>query len=265
MSDDEAAHLEKCLVELAACEQEMDLAEKDAEVYRINKTQKIYESRREILKRIPQFWYIVLAENDDFAEYLAPEDLQYLETITDVYVRHKVVDSGDIKHYRDFSITISFEDKASKEHPIISTQEVIKHFTTMLAEGEEKLVSEPVLVEWPQELASINPKEIKKLADGSDLSKEQKKNYRAGMRSLFAWFDWTGAKPGKEFRSGDDLARLILDNIFPYAVKYYTEALPNDDDDEFDSSEEGEELDISDDEEAGEDEQPGPKRQKTVK
>lgn len=258
MSDDEAANLEKCLVELASCEQEMDQAEKDAEVYRIKNTQKIYESRRQILKRIPQFWYIVLAENDDFAEYLAPEDLQYLETITDVYIHHKVVDTGDVKHYRDFSITISFEDKASEDHAIIIKQEITKHFSTVMEDGEEKLVSEPAAVEWPHDLGSINPKLIKKRADGGDLSKDEKKNYRAGMRSLFAWFDWTGARPRKEFRSGDDLARLILDNIFPYAVKYYTEALPNDDDDEFDSSEEGEELDISDD-----DSEPEPKKQKT--
>ena len=64
------------------------------------------------------------------------------------------------------------------------------------------------------------------------------------MKSFFAFFAWTGKKPGKEFRNGEELARLIVDDVYPYAVKDYTEALRGDDDDEFTS--EGEELDISD-------------------
>lgn len=253
-SDQEAVHLEKCLINLADCEQKMDKAEKEAEIFRINKTQKIYEERRQILSNIPQFWYIVLAENDDFAEYITVDDLQYLETITDVYVHYKVADTNDIEHFKDFTITIAFKDSGSEEHPIIQTQEVTKHFATIIEDGEEKITSEPVDVIWPKALDNINPKLIKTQSKGQ-LSVEDKKNYRSGMKSFFAWFNWTGTNPGKEFRNGEDLARLISENLFPYAVKYYTEALPNgeqDEEEDFSDSEEGEELDISDEDEENE-------------
>lgn len=242
--------LEKCLIWLADCEQEMDKAEVDASVYRIRKTQSIYKKRREILTQIPQFWYIVLAENDDFPDYVRNEDLKYIEYITDIYVHYKVADSNTSENPRDFSITVSFKDEENDE-PLISTQEVTKHFHSYVEDGEEKLSSSPVSIEWPAELNDINPILIKK-NKGKELSANDKKNYRLGMKSFFSWFSWTGEKPGKEFRNGEDLARLIIDDLFPYAVKYYTEALPGNDMDDEDSSE-GEELDISEDDDEDED------------
>ncbi|CUM46205.1 uncharacterized protein AC631_00020 [Debaryomyces fabryi] len=234
--------LEQYLIGLAECEQEMDKAEIDASVYRIRKTQSIYKKRRQILTQIPQFWYIVLAENDDFPDYVTSDDLKYIEYITDIYVHYKVADSESSENPRDFSITVSFKDDENDE-PLVATQEITKHFHSYIEDGEEKLSSSPVSVEWPKELSEINPTLIKK-NKGKDLSSEDKKNYRLGMKSFFSWFSWTGTKPGKEFRSGDDLTRLVIDDLFPYAVKYYTEALPGDELDDEDSSE-GEELDIS--------------------
>lgn len=236
--------LEQYLIGLAECEQEMDKAEIDASVYRIRKTQSIYKKRRQILTQIPQFWYIVLAENDDFPDYVTGDDLKYIEYITDIYVHYKVADSESSENPRDFSITVAFKDDENDES-LVPTQEVTKHFHSYIEDGEEKLSSSPVAVEWPNELSEINPTLIKK-NKGKDLSSEDKKNYRLGMKSFFSWFTWTGTKPGKEFRNGDDLTRLIIDDLFPYAVKYYTEALPGDDLDDDDSSE-GEELDISED------------------
>lgn len=234
--------LEQYLIGLAECEQEMDKAEIDASVYRIRKTQSIYKKRRQILTQIPQFWYIVLAENDDFPDYVTSDDLKYIEYITDIYVHYKVADSESSENPRDFSITVAFKDDENDE-PLVATQEITKHFHSYIEDGEEKLSSSPVSVEWPKELSEINPTLIKK-NKGKDLSSEDKKNYRLGMKSFFSWFSWTGTKPGKEFRSGDDLTRLVIDDLFPYAVKYYTEALPGDELDDEDSSE-GEELDIS--------------------
>lgn len=234
--------LEQCLIGLADCEQEMDKAEIDASVYRIRRTQSIYKKRRQILTQIPQFWYIVLAENDDFPDYVSGDDLKYIEYITDIYVHYKVADTESSENPRDFSITVAFKDDENGE-PLVPTQEVTKHFHSFIEDGEEKLSSSPVAVKWPTELKEINPTLIKQ-NKGKDLSSEDKKNYRLGMKSFFSWFNWTGTKPGKEFRSGDELTRLIIDDLFPYAVKYYTEALPGDGLDDEDSSE-GEELDIS--------------------
>ncbi|ODV95229.1 hypothetical protein PACTADRAFT_68305 [Pachysolen tannophilus NRRL Y-2460] len=235
--------LEKVLIGLAECEQDMDEAEKDSEIYRINKTQSIYAKRRCLLVQIPKFWYIVLAQNEDFSEYISTDDLKYLEYIKDIYVEWMIDAEGKkSKNPRDFSITFEFESIDEKE---IKNQKIVKKFQTVndSENGEEKLISSPTKIEWPYDYDSINPNKIE-----DKTSKEGKKNYRAGMRSFFAWFKWTGLKPGKEFRNGEELARLITDDLFPYSVKYYTEAMPGiGDDDDDDSS--SEELDLSDDEE----------------
>ncbi|KAJ9103554.1 hypothetical protein QFC19_004322 [Naganishia cerealis] len=248
MSD--ARDLERALTSLAECEQEMDVAERDAEIYRIKNTQKIYTKRSEIIKKIPNFWYIVLAENEDFAEYIRIEDLKYLEALSNIHVEYDINGAKP----RNFTLTITFE---TENQDTIKNQTIQKHFEILNEDGEEKLVSEAVEVEWPASLDSINPHKIK-TAHGANMSLDQKKLYRQGMKSFFAFFAWTGKKPGKEFRNGEELARLIVDDVYPYAVKYYTEALRGDDDDEFTS--EGEELDISD----SDSDEPSKKKTKTT-
>lgn len=92
--EEDSKIIEQSLLQLADCEREMDKAERDAEIYRIKKTQSIFENRRQILRTIPKFWYIILAENDDFSDYIGVEDLKYLESITDIYVHYKITDSN---------------------------------------------------------------------------------------------------------------------------------------------------------------------------
>ncbi|SGZ57020.1 CIC11C00000002988 [Sungouiella intermedia] len=241
---DEAEILSNSLAKLAENEQQMGEADKDAEIYRIKKTQTIYKKRSEITKEIPQFWYIVLAQNDDFADYVRAEDLKYLDFVEDIYVHFDIADSDQVSNYRDFSITISFKDDSG----VVPTQTVTKKFQVSEKDGEEVLLSEAVEVQWPQELADICPSTIREKKKGDSYSADEKKKYRQGMKSFFAWFEWTGHKPAKEFRSGEDLARLILDDLFPNAVRYYAEAIKNDNGSDVDSSE-GEELDISDEDE----------------
>lgn len=239
---DESEQLSKALATLAKCEQEMGDAEKDAEIYRIKHTQSIYAKRREITKEIPQFWYIVLAQNDDFGEYVRAEDLKYLDFIEDIYVHFGIADS-EVKNYRDYSISVSFKDDSG----VVPTQTVTKNFYVSTEDGEEKLTADVASVEWPEELKDNCPQTIRENKNG-EYTSDEKKRYRLGMKSFFAWFEWTGLKPAKEFRAGEDLARLILDDLFPNAVRYYAEAIKNDQEDDEDSSE-GEELDISEDEE----------------
>lgn len=241
---DEAEMLSNSLAKLAQNEQQMGEADKDAEIYRIKKTQAIYHKRSDITKEIPQFWYIVLAQNDDFADYVRAEDLKYLDFVNDIYVHFDIADSDVVANYRDFSITISFKDDSG----VVPTQAVTKKFQVSEKDGEEVLYSEVAAVEWPEELADISPSNVRKNKKSDSYSADEKKRYRDGMKSFFAWFEWTGHKPAKEFRSGEDLARLILDDLFPNAVRYYAEAIKNDNGSEVDSSE-GEELDISDDDE----------------
>ncbi|KAK6871662.1 Vacuolar protein sorting-associated protein 75 [Candida tropicalis] len=260
MAEDEGKKLQASLDKLADWEKNMNDVEKEVEIHRMKKTQPMYEKRRSILKTIPKFWYIVLAENDDFADYISPEDLKFLEYIDDIYVHYPIVD-GEADNFRDFDITISFG-----KSKLIPQQEITKKFRTIVKEdGEESITSEPVDIQWPKELSKINPITIKEKYQGKDkkeMSAKDKMNYRLGMKSFFSWFRWTGKKPGKEFRNGDEVANLLVD-LFLNGVKFYILGLNESegDDEELDSSE-GEELDISDDDD-DDNEEPAAKRAKT--
>ncbi|EGW34084.1 uncharacterized protein SPAPADRAFT_59507, partial [Spathaspora passalidarum NRRL Y-27907] len=192
------------LTELSEWENQMSHTEKQLEITRLKKVHPLYEKRREILKSIPKFWYIVLAEGDEFVEYVNLDDLKYIEFIDDIYVYYPIADTDVSEdNFKDFSITISFA-----ESELIPKQTVTKHFKTIFGEEGEKITSEPVDIIWPTDIEDLNPRAIKQKNKGKQLSTEDKKNYRAGMRSFFAWFQWTGEKPGKEFRNGEDLTNL---------------------------------------------------------
>lgn len=242
----ETDHLSKCLTELAACETEMEQADLDINMYRIKKTQGIYDKRRKILTQIPQFWFIVFAENDDFSEYCTSDDLKFLECVKDLHVSYKNTELNKIDPH-EFSIIFTFQDD-NNNPALIPAQQVVKHFKIVVENGEEVITSEPSSIQWPDGYKQINP-HILKQKYGKNMPTEDKKNYRLGMKSFFAWFDWTGRKSGKEYRHGQELTRLIIDDIFPYAVKYYVEAMPGNGPSDGDSSE-AEELDVSDDEDS---------------
>ncbi|KAI5957120.1 hypothetical protein KGF54_000048 [Candida jiufengensis] len=244
--EESSKKLQVGLEKLASWEGEMHKAEIESDIIRIKKAQPLYYKRREILKEIEKFWYIILAENDDFVDYISPDDLKYLEYIDDVYVNYPIVDETktDKLNPRNFNITIGFG-----ENPYLPKQSITKEFKIVIDEnGEESLKSTPVSIQWPQELKKINPQLLKENSKGKQMSSEDKKKYRLGMKSIFSWFSWTGSKPGKEFRNGEDLANLIANDLFVNALKYYTIALSLSDDQEDDEEDtsEGEELDLSD-------------------
>ncbi|CAI5755762.1 unnamed protein product [Candida verbasci] len=242
MAEFDSTQLQKSLGDLSKWEKDMSQVEKELEIDRIKQTQPLYEKRRNIIKTIPKFWYIIFAENDDLSDYINPEDLKYLECIDDIFINYPNLE--DKENFRDFEITINFNNSELNEN-----QQVIKKFYYRKNEnGEEIMVSDPVEITWPKELESINPIKIKERNTGKTMSKDDKKNYRQGMKSFFAYFQWTGEKHGKEFRNGEELTNLIVDDLYLNALKYYAIALSNenDDDDEEEDSSEGEELDLSD-------------------
>lgn len=228
--------------------------------------QKIYQKRSEHTKKIDRFWHVVLSQHPEFAEYIRSSDFKYLELIKDIYVSWDVSQPGsESQNPGDFSITFEF-NSLDDDFP---AQTIVKEFKVEVIDPEEiaaktkskrkniddseeeddlhdteRLVSKSVDIIWPKSYDSINPSKItdKKTSKG-------KKNYRTGMKSFFGWFKWTGLKPAKEFPSGEDFARLFPEDIFPYAVKYYTEA-QRDGLEEEDDSDASEPLDLSDNEES---------------
>ncbi|ODV87494.1 hypothetical protein CANARDRAFT_194401 [[Candida] arabinofermentans NRRL YB-2248] len=234
----------------------------DVEIYRLKAATPVFKKRRDLFAKIPRLWYIVLAEHEDFQEYIQTDDMKFLEYIKEIYVDYMSGETPDPSH---FSITFEFESPNNE----IANQIVTKQFTKYNdpESGKERLKSSPVKISWPDEFHKINPELIKQKQKTTKLSSDDKKNYRIGMKSFFAFFSWTGEKSGKEYRHGEDLALLIVDDLFPHATTYYTEAAPGlgeeDGEDDIDGSS-GEELDLGEDDSDGEDEEkePATKKQK---
>ncbi|ODQ59352.1 hypothetical protein WICANDRAFT_32980, partial [Wickerhamomyces anomalus NRRL Y-366-8] len=208
-----------------------------SEIARLKSVQEIYRKRSEHTKKIDRFWHIVLSQHPEFSEYIRSSDFKYLELIKDIYVTWDVSQpESESSNPGDFSITFEF-NALGDDFP---AQIIVKNDDEDNADDTERLVSENADIVWPESYDSINPVKIqdKKTPEG-------KKNYRTGMKSFFGWFKWTGRKPAKEFPNGEDFARLFSEDIFPYAVKYYTEA-QRDGLEEEDDSDASEPLDLSD-------------------
>lgn len=261
--------MENALIGLASAEEQMEQAERAAEISRLKAVSKIFKTRSDHTKVLDKFWHIVLSQHPEFAEYIRAQDFKYIETILDIYVSWDAAESTDNGvDPGNFSITFDFKGTEDGDFPAqivtkkfwieqIDPEELAataskKKSSANLSDDEddtsedtERLVSEAADIIWPKSYDSINPSKIteKKTPQG-------KKNYRAGMKSFFGFFKWTGRKPGKEFPNGDDLARLFADDLFPSAVKYYTEAQRDGLEEEVDSDA-SEPLDLSEDESKG--------------
>lgn len=230
----------------------------------------IFQKRSQFIQKIDKFWHVVLSQHPEFAEFVRAEDFKYIELIKDIYVEWEASRKDDDSvNPGNFSITFKFAK--SEENDNFSEQEVTKNFQFEQLDQEEliknnvssknsktystqndsedndddfdlteKLISTDTGIIWPKSYYAINPSFIQ-----DKKSQQGKKNYRTGMKSFFGWFKWTGRKPGKEFPNGDEFAKLLSEDIFPNAVKYYTEAQRDGLEEEIDSDA-SEPLDLSD-------------------
>ena len=259
MSEENNKEISETFIELAQNELKVEKIDKEVEQYKIRKMESVYNDRDILIEKIPSFWKIVLSQHLDFANYIRASDFKYIDAIEKITVKY----DSDIAKIGSFSITFHFNEikddlvsqvvtktfKLTKQVPTSKNKDDESDDEDL--EPEEVLVSELCTIQWPKEYNSINPDMI---ADKK--SPEGKKNYRQGMKSFFGWFRWTGLKPGKEFPHGDSLATLFSEDLYPYCVKYYTEAQRDFADEASyseDSSEEGIDLseeDVNEDEPA---------------
>lgn len=251
MSEKEA--ISKAFSDLADYEADVAKVEDEIELYRLKNMQPMIDRRDKIIDAIPEFWKIVLSQHTNFADYVRASDFKYIDAIKKVKVDWLVLEDAKEYSIGDFRLTIEFGEIKGD----FKAQTVKKTFRLIKKEQgndkdededdvleDEQLVSEPTEIEWPLSYNNINPSLIT-----DKRSKEGKKNYRQGMKSLFGWFKWTGRKPGKEFPHGDSLATLFSEDLYPYCVKYYTEAQRDLEDEEDEDSEDNsseEPLDLGD-------------------
>lgn len=259
-SNEKYKEVKNALLNLAESEIEVENIEKDVELYRINKMKPVYKKRDSIIENIPEFWKIVLSQHANFANFIRASDFKYIDCIEKVVV--------DWDEERNFKISFHF-NKIDGDFP---AQVVTKSFNLVKIEDDERdendedeeemldterLISEPTNIVWPKSYDSINPSliENKKTPEG-------KKNYRQGMKSFFGWFKWTGLNPGKEFPHGDSLATLFAEELYPYCVKYYTEAQRDLEDEASDSEYDSTEGPLDLDRESDDNEQNEPLKKK---
>lgn len=250
---------------LAECEDEMMLVENEVERYKILKQAPVLEKRDQLLDQISGFWSIVLSQHSDFANYIRASDFKYIDAIEKVIVRPLALSSKN-EDPRNFEITFRFREiegdliaqtvtKKFTMEKDVSKLKYVRNRKLMEDEIDSEygfLTSDPVEVKWPKLYDDINPDLIENKAEA-----EGKKKYRTGMKTFFAWFRWTGLKPGKEFPNGAELANLFNEELYPYCVKYYTEAQSDVlDESVSDSNSESDaalQLDLSEEEGEGED------------
>lgn len=202
----------KALLGLAECEIETKEIDKQIENERIEKMKEVYKRRDENIKKIDGFWKIVLSQHTEFSNFVRASDFKYIDLIESIKVDWKNID--------DFDIIIHFNKSGDDD---LVEQTIVKkcrrEFRSDGDDEDEVLISEVADIKWPKKYDSINPDLIK-----DKKTDEGKKNYRSGMKSFFGWFRWTGLKPGKEFPHGQELITLIIEDLYPYCVRYYVEA-----------------------------------------
>ncbi|WBW73548.1 CENP-A histone disassembly chaperone Ccp1 [Schizosaccharomyces osmophilus] len=206
----------------------------------------LFEKRRDILKNIRNFWVVVLeAAGDEISQYITPEDSILLEKLENIYVER--YDKEDPRNVR---ITLTFQSNDYLEDDNLSlVKEVcVKESTTKDEEGLEKtntsLVSKPTDIKW----------------------KTGKSLFRKNQDSppnFFDYFRWTGEEEEDDF-DGASLTIFLAEDLFPNAVKYFTEAMTEEASDEEGSVDLEEEDDDEGKDEAaeGENQEPPSKKSK---
>ncbi|ODV58504.1 Vps75p ASCRUDRAFT_119309 [Ascoidea rubescens DSM 1968] len=193
---------------LYECEDLMEKCEKETEIFRLKNLTTFFQKRLRYISDIEKFWYTVLTQNEDFEEYIRPEDSKYLEYLKRLHINWDVLNNPQ-SDIGDFSIEFEFvsNDNNFKSQIIKKIFKVEK--TSKIHNNNSKLetsILTSVLAkfDWPKDYNDLPP-QIKKL-------------------SFFSFFDWTGKNEENEFKSGDDLARLFSEDIYLNAIKYYVDA-----------------------------------------
>lgn len=228
-------------------------------MYNNNKLKPFYESRRQKVKLIPEFWAHVIRGSAELLDpFMTFEDLDLLLKIKDLYV------SWDEVNPLNFSIEFEFEPNQylDDSHLILKKNFFYKEKKISTASSkssrnqaesqddketeferlqvliekrqreieDEGYVSEPVPIKWRK------GKNLTRIND-------------TGINSFFSWFNYIGEGPG-DFSGGQDLASIISEEIFPHATKFYWDGLleQTTGEAEFDLDEDEDEEDIGNDE-----------------
>ncbi|KTW31179.1 uncharacterized protein T551_01252 [Pneumocystis jirovecii RU7] len=177
----------------------------------------LYEKRACVLRKIPKFWPIVLeaAPGDELSTYISSEDANVLEHLIDLRVYRPNEDP------RDINIVFEFEPNEYLEQNSLYLEKLFT-YSSQKAEASSsnsdkepsQLISKKVEIKWKK-------------------NKNFTKPAKGVAPSFFTWFSWTGEGNNDVFEDGEELAIFIAEDLYPNAVKYFTDALQeNEEEDE---------------------------------
>ena len=187
----------------------------------------LYEKRDPLTRKVPKFWATVFEESDNLAELIGIEDQQLLSHLIELKVRRADEDP------RGFTVTMEFdkENEYLQEDSLILT----KAFKVRDDSDDGNLSSTPTTINW---------------VEGKDLTKDS-----SGRPSFFTFFAWTGDDKDV-FQEGEEVALVLADQLYPDALKIWTDSQ------EIDSDIESVDIDSEDEESDDAEEGPATKKQK---
>ncbi|KAK7203819.1 hypothetical protein BZA70DRAFT_311990 [Myxozyma melibiosi] len=247
--------------ELSKLEHEFEQAEFEILKYSTKLLKPLYEKRKALLPKVEKFWSVAFEQiGEDLDQYLTPLDAELLESLDTIDLDRDETDP------RTFTLTFSFKD-----NKFLETTTLSKTFTYVpkpsSPEDDDDEDSEDIT-----ESARVSYKSTKapiKWKQGQDLTKT-----KPGQPiSFFTFFEWENkgeeedAKGGDVFANAHEVAILIAEELYPNAVKLYTDALieEEEDDEEEIDLEEMLTIEITDEEDDDEDEEDEPPRKKSKK
>ncbi len=186
----------------------------------------IYAKRSAIIADLPKFWPRVIEQvGYDIDRHITEIDARLLDSLLDFKVsRH------DPTEPRNFTITLTFE---SNEY--LQDTAITKVFSLKSAK-DPTLQSTKSSIAWKpnNDLTAIQP---------------------GGAKSFFHFFDWTGEERKKEMTEYEELAITLVEDIWPNAIKYYTESFEEESEEDENAEIDLEADDDDDDEELEEEEE----------
>jgi len=214
------AETQKALEEIDQCQNDIDsLNEKASEEIlkveqKYNKLRKPhYETRNELIKKIPNFWVTAFVNHPQISAILDEDDEECLHYLSKV----EVEEFDDIKS--GYRIKLSFD-----ENPFFENQQIVKEFHL----GSQDPSSTSTEIKWKKDM---------NLA-------EKDKAEKGSTRSFFSWFT------DNADAASDDIAEVIKDDMWPNPLQYFlvpdVEMQEDGDDDDLDDEEEEGDDDVED-------------------
>ncbi|KAK9265177.1 hypothetical protein V1519DRAFT_15692 [Lipomyces tetrasporus] len=234
--------------DLSKLERDFEIAELDILRYSTQKLKPLYERRKEIVEKLEKFWGIALEQmGDDIDQYITPQDAELFEYLSSIDVDRDETDP------RTFTLTFRFKENSFLEDSTIS-----KTFTYIdkkddNEEEDSEDITDASRIRYKSSKVNINWKK------DHDLTVTP----AGSPPSFFTFFDWENSDDESKrdvFAQAHEVAILIADELYPNAVKLFTEAVEEEDEDD-----EEEEIDLEeedDEEEEEEEERPRKKSRK---